>query len=198
MPPTLAFPDSDDEDDAGPSAPPAPAALGGGLALDALDISDDNLQLPSNLAGLKLPASTPPSSSVDPMSQTSFMLSQSGAFKTADFQIRKEGGLQPINEAATATSEPVEEQHARPGELSQAHQMVAALEVSAAAPSCMAISKRSIRCCAEVSAATATLSSERSSFSSSCTSIEPNFLGERPLARAAASIAAFESSPDVF
>ena len=48
------------------------------------------------------PYSSRPSSSassarsVDPMSQTGFILSQSGAFKTSDFQIRPEGGMMTI------------------------------------------------------------------------------------------------------
>ena len=54
--------------------------------------------------------------SFDPMAQTSgaldksFMLSQSGAFKLSDFQIRAEGGL-------TTTAEAHSPEHAHPAEL---------------------------------------------------------------------------------
>ena len=138
MPLVIGAPSSDDEDD----GPAAGGAGPGGLrmpappALNALDISDDGLQLPAGLAGMQLAvaeakaeaAAGASSSAADAMSQTAFLLSQSGAFKTADFQIRKEGGLKPIGEDQSSSAEEV---HSRPYELSQAHQAVPALEVQA-------------------------------------------------------------------
>ena len=109
------MPNSDDEDDGAPNTFGAPPMLMG------FDDSSDN-----PLAGLQMPAhditdNQPPTS--DPMSQTGFLLSQSGAFKVSDFQIRKEGGLVPIGEEAMG------EDHARPGELGMANQTVSDVNV---------------------------------------------------------------------
>ena len=84
-PPVLSGIGSDDEDDDGSAGP--------------------SLQMPPALAGIGLGSDdedegAPPSAMPDPMSQTAFLLSQSGAFKTADFQIRKEGGLSSIGEGS--------------------------------------------------------------------------------------------------
>ena len=132
MPLSLNVGGSDDEDG-------GPPALGVPPPLAGFDESSDN-----PLAGLKLPEGLDGSSlnpfggmslahditdnqpAADPMSQTGFMLSQSGAFKVADFQIRKEGGLLPtLGEDAPSPSD----DHARPGELGTSHQTIPELHV---------------------------------------------------------------------
>ena len=99
---------SDDEEEgesaaAPPGLPGLPPALTGLADLDASFAAD-----------------APPSES---MSKTGFLLSQSGAFKTADFQIRKEGGLVAIGEEAGA------DEHAHPEEMGFANDAMQALEV---------------------------------------------------------------------
>ena len=113
MPPSLScVGGSDDEDDDGPPLQITPAAFAG-LSMGALDLSaGDDVGAPSAPA-------------VDPLSQTGFMLSQSGAFKTADFQIRKEGGLMAIGEESAP-----QESHAHPAELGTANAVTPALEVA--------------------------------------------------------------------
>ena len=111
LPPTLsgmAFPGIDDEDDdaagAGASssggAPTLSMPGGLGLSFPGSDDEDDDA-----------PAKPPPK---EDLSKTgAFMLSQSGAFKVSDFQIRPEGGLMStIDEAADISD------HAHPAELS--------------------------------------------------------------------------------
>lgn len=92
--PTLPGIGSDDESDTQGTSPPMLSGFGSD--------SDDGDQ----------GAVTPATSSQPGMDQ-SFMLSQSGAFKLADFQIRPEGGLASIGEAHSPD-------HAHPAELGNA------------------------------------------------------------------------------
>ena len=102
-PPMLAgFGDSDDEDDV--DGPPA------------------NLSSSAPKLDMKLPGSGAP------MDKNAFLLSQSGAFKVSDFQIRAEGGLTTVGEDESSSPNA----HAHPSELGFA-EAAAALDVNSLA-----------------------------------------------------------------
>jgi len=92
-----------------------------GIGSDDEDDEDDGpgLTLPPGIAGMSMPTPPPKLTVGDPMASSSaaidknaFLLSQSGAFKMADFHIRPEGGL-----TLTAVGEENVKSPVRPSEL---------------------------------------------------------------------------------
>jgi len=129
---------SDDEEDEEPAAPqinmPMPPALGGigsddeGEPAPQISSAVLNMVMPPTLGGIgsddedEAPGPLPPSGkepapAVDPLNKTGFVLSQSGAFKTADFQLRPDSGLLDLSIGEDAPAE-----HAHPAELGEVQQ----------------------------------------------------------------------------
>lgn len=112
-PPTLSGIGSDEDEDDDSSGPP--------------------LSLNPNLMGMQMPPAlsgfgsddedNPPPKAAEDLSKTAFSLSQSGAFKVSDFQLRPEGGLLSIGEDAPT-------EHAHPTELGAAHAAAPTIDVS--------------------------------------------------------------------
>ena len=118
---------SSDEEDAAPSAPPGPPTLavdpGGSSMQLAIGGSDDEEDgdAPGPMPTMDISDAT---SLTHKKKDDAFHLSQSGAFKVSDFQIRSQGGLTSIGDSDLSPA------HAHPSELGVATLLVPTLEVS--------------------------------------------------------------------